>query len=53
MCYCPVRLQDSLIIEYRSKETISALDFLHIDSFQRKIVSQSITVGWVFPGVPI
>ena len=45
MCSCPIRLQDSLIINIWNK-TRSILDFLHRDSYQRKIASKSPTVGW-------
>ena len=31
--------------QYLWKETINALDFLHINSYQRKIVSQGTSVG--------
>ena len=37
--------------QYLWKETINALDFLHINSYQRKIVSQGTSVGWMWPGV--
>ena len=40
MCFCPIRLKDSVIINISGKKR---------DSCQRKIASKSTTVGWLWP----
>ena len=51
MCSCPIRLWVTLIISF-SNETFNVIDFLHRDSYQRKIGCTTTTVDWVWPGLP-
>ena len=50
-CSCPIRLQNSLIINISRKNSIDILVFLYGNNHQGKVAPESITYGWMWEGV--
>ena len=46
ICYCQIRVQESLINLWN--EMVDSFNFLHRDTYQRKIASKTTTVGCVW-----